>query len=809
MNNKRTVHLIGNAHLDPVWLWRFQDGLAEIKATYRSALDRIKENDEFIFTTACACYYEWVEKNCPEMFEEVKAAVKAGKWSIVGGMWIQPDCNIPCTESLVRQMLYSQRYFLEKFGIRARTAYNVDSFGHSAALPRLLNGGGIDRYVFMRPAPGDEMKYPFDDDMFNWRCGESEVTTHRVFEKYCHNLTDDEFLKTFDAAVSGYAHNTMLFYGVGNHGGGPTVTNLRVLDAFKQVSTNEFIYSTPDACFESVDASTLPTYEGELQNHASGCYSTSSSLKMLNRACESRLNEGERMSVLSSCLTGFETNAEENAKAWKAVMFNHFHDIITGCTLRAGADDAISFFGAAKSHGICLTNDALQKISWSIDTSRGTNPHSKESSRWVWESNDLGTPVVVFNPLSHSVRVPTAAYGFNCASVTDGDGNPVPFQIIRADFVHSPREKTQIYFRPEIPAMGWKVFWIYLNKDMGKAAPKGKLNADGNILSNDRLTVTFDEKTGNIRSITDAKGNIRLSGTETIVINDEQNDTWAHNKFIFEDKIDEFGSPVFRVIDNGPCRASIKITQTCRQSRLEQTYTLYPNDPAVHVESRLILNEPLVMVKHCFKTELASPKFTREIPGGTVSVPIGGRELPMQRWMLLSDGDCGVAVINNGKYSASASGNEMRMVAARSCYYADHYGISVRDDIMHMQDIGEHDYAYEIRLYDGDRTDIVRAAEELNTEFSVIPETYHKGTLPEVASNISLDCDNVTLIALKPAEDGNGFIVRLAEIGGRNADLHAKILGTTIDCTFSPEQIRTFRISDGEAAECDFCELAL
>lgn len=167
-------------------------------------------------------------------------------------------------------------------------------------------------------------------------------------------MTDDEFLKTFDAAVSSYAHNTMLFYGVGNHGGGPTVTNLRVLDAFKQVSTNEFIYSTSDACFESADVSTLPTYEGELQNHASSYYSTSSSLKMLNRACESRLNEGERMSVLSSCLAGFETNAEENAKAWKAVMFNHFHDVITGCTLRAGADDAISFFGAAKSHRYML-----------------------------------------------------------------------------------------------------------------------------------------------------------------------------------------------------------------------------------------------------------------------------------------------------------------------------------------------------------------------------------------------------------------------------------------------------------------------
>ena len=145
------VHLIGNAHLDPVWLWRWQEGYSEVLATFRSALDRIKESDDFIFTCAGAVYYKWVEETDYDMFEEIRERVRQGRWVIVGGWWIQPDCNIPCGESYVRQALYGQRYFREKFGIMATTGYNVDSFGHNAMLPQILKQSGINAYVFMRP----------------------------------------------------------------------------------------------------------------------------------------------------------------------------------------------------------------------------------------------------------------------------------------------------------------------------------------------------------------------------------------------------------------------------------------------------------------------------------------------------------------------------------------------------------------------------------------------------------------------------------------------------------------------------------
>lgn len=138
------VYFIGNAHIDPVWLWKRREGFAEIKATFQSALDRMERFDSFIFTSACALYYKWVEENEPAMFEKIRQRVAEGRWAIVGGMWVQPDCNLPSGEAFARHLLYSQRYFLEKFGKIATVGYNVDSFGHNVMLPALLRQAGID-----------------------------------------------------------------------------------------------------------------------------------------------------------------------------------------------------------------------------------------------------------------------------------------------------------------------------------------------------------------------------------------------------------------------------------------------------------------------------------------------------------------------------------------------------------------------------------------------------------------------------------------------------------------------------------------
>lgn len=150
------LHMIGNAHLNPVWLWQWPDGLQEAKATFRAALDRRNETEDFVFTSSSAALYEWVEENEPGLFAEIRQRVAEGRWRIAGGWWIQPDGNLPSGESFVRQGLYGQRYFKEKLGVTATVGYNVDSFGHSGMLPQFLAKSGMDSYVFMRPEPHEK-----------------------------------------------------------------------------------------------------------------------------------------------------------------------------------------------------------------------------------------------------------------------------------------------------------------------------------------------------------------------------------------------------------------------------------------------------------------------------------------------------------------------------------------------------------------------------------------------------------------------------------------------------------------------------
>ena len=153
---KKKIHMIGNAHIDPVWLWRWQEGYQVTRATFQSALDRMEETPEFIFTCSSMALYKWIEESEPEMFEIIKKRVEEGRWCIVGGWWLEPDCNIPSGEALVRQGLYGQRYLLSRFGKITRIGYNPDSFGHAGSLPQILKKSGFEYYVFMRPWPNEK-----------------------------------------------------------------------------------------------------------------------------------------------------------------------------------------------------------------------------------------------------------------------------------------------------------------------------------------------------------------------------------------------------------------------------------------------------------------------------------------------------------------------------------------------------------------------------------------------------------------------------------------------------------------------------
>lgn len=804
--------MIGNAHIDPVWLWRFGDGLAEIKATFRSALDRIKEYDDFIFTSASAFYYQWIEESCPDMFEEIRAAVANGKWKIVGGMWVQPDCNMPSSESFARHLLYSQRYFYEKFGVIAKSGYNVDSFGHSAALPALLSQGRIENYLFMRPANGEEMDYPFSCNAFRWKYGEDEVVAFHLND-YCMSLPQlQSKIARYEDAADVSPTDLMMFYGVGNHGGGPTVQQIEYLSEFRKNARHDYIFSDPDAYFDSLrqtgQSDQIPEYRGELQNHASGCYSANSEIKRLNRRAESVLGESETLCSLSQALTSFHSDHSALKKAWQTLLFNQFHDILCGCSIEPAMNDAYAFVGGAIGEGLKQGMSAMQKISWNIDTSKGVTVLHKEGKGDFWEQDDLGTPLVVFNPLAHSVRVPVKlAPAYDCASVTDEYGNAIPYQRVLSDFAIFPEPRNQTLFLAEIPPLGWRTYWHYRFKEHVLPEMAPKVIAEEHLLANDKIEVHFDPLTGEIKAIYTRDGQ-KISGdfsARAIVIDDNQSDTWAHGRFVFDKQIGTFAKPVFTVIEQGACIATLRVRQSWHNSTIEQTYSLYAEDDRIHVQVRVTLLDPTVMVKLCFDSGITDADWLREIPGGMIATKQNEREMPMLRTMAMKKDDRFFAVVNNGKYSCSATNGEMRMVAARSCYFADHYGRKLHEN-MRLQDLGEQTFSYTILPGAHTLSEITHAAEELHADFTMIPETYHKGELPQTACHWSCDTPNVSILAWKNAEDGNGSILRVQETEGKATKCNARLMGTELAIELPPHGIRSFRIQENKVTSCDFIE---
>jgi alpha-mannosidase len=271
--------MIGNAHLDPAWMWRLEEGFEAFLATCRSALDRIAETPGFIFTASSAAHYEFIEKTDPPLFEKIKNAVANGKWSIVGGWWVESDCNLPGGEALIRQGLYGQKYFESRFGIVRKTGFCIDSFGHNANLPQLLRHCGMNNYIFMRP---EEQEKSLPDALFKWRSPSGdEVVTYRMPLHYSNfkNSVSEKLALLKSYPLFNPTHPWMIFYGVGNHGGGPTKEQIaQIISAHKSNDNFNIHFSSVDDFFAAVEKTNaeLSNVSDEMQPHAIGSYSAHS-----------------------------------------------------------------------------------------------------------------------------------------------------------------------------------------------------------------------------------------------------------------------------------------------------------------------------------------------------------------------------------------------------------------------------------------------------------------------------------------------------------------------------------------------------
>ncbi|MDR1949883.1 MAG: hypothetical protein LBQ38_10870, partial [Spirochaetaceae bacterium] len=493
MEKNTGIHLIGNAHIDILWLWKWEEGVEEVRATFASALDHIREQGAFIFTAACAYYYSLVEKTDPPLFNRIRDAVQSGRWCIAGGWWLQPDCNAPSGESFVRQGLYGQRYFKEKFGRTAAVGYNVDSFGHNGNLPQILGKSGLDSYIFMRPGLTEK---DLPSELFMWEgIDGSRVLAARLFPPYNSEADWGEGLKLKIGEAKKIAEqegrSQLCFYGVGNHGGGPTKENIRTIDALRKEEEG-IRYSDPERFFaEARRFQSPPVVRDELQFHAIGCYSSLSRVKKANNLTEQLLVSAEKMLAAIGGEDDYGEYGRALAEGWKKVLVNQFHDSLGGCSIPEAYPKILNAYSWCQETVSQIHTILLQRLAAKIETFGD------------------GATVVVWNPHPWELSQCIDVNGV-CDAVHDIRGKAVPFELVPTNaIVSSYSHATR--FTAVLPPLGYTAYRLTNHRngmDIGALVNALYTRTGSNRLRSGPLELQIDRETGRVNSLFDREKNV-------------------------------------------------------------------------------------------------------------------------------------------------------------------------------------------------------------------------------------------------------------------------------------------------------------
>lgn len=805
-----TFHMIGNAHLDPAWMWRWPEGMQAFRATVRAALDRLQETPEFVFTCSQPAAYRWVEQTEPELFGLIQQKVREGSWAIVGGWWVQPDCNLPSGEGFIRQGLLGQHFFLQKFGRITDTGYCVDSFGHNGGLPQILLKSGLRNYVFTRPAK-DELDLP--EDLFWWESADgSRVLAYRI--PYHYNNYDYTVEEKVNALFGDLRDRDrpptewMLFYGVGDHGGGPTRQDIEtILQLEADPELPHLVFSSPERYFNHVRElkGDLPVVRNDLQYHAPGCYSAHSHIKQLNRRAENALLAAERWCCLAQTLAGLPYPADRLHDAWEQVCFNHFHDILCGTSIREACEDAVQTYGRAIAQATEASHLAMQRIASQVDTTLAGSSREVQAVL-VFNPNGWETEEVVRFEFWYDIHKSLWDKPIHLR-VVDSENRELPCQLVPASGKIG-KDRVGVLFPARAPGLGYSTYVVRYGEQSAFAEER-PVTQKGTALENAEVRLEIDPETGWIAGLFDKRHGVQVFAGPAArpVVLEDPTDTWGHGSGTWDQVVGVFTDATCRLVEHGPVRSTWRVRSSYNRSWIEQEFHLYRQGADIHVDVKLHWNESHKMLKLEFPLAVGDPVATYEIPYGVVEKPTDGRERPGQTWVdltgrLESQGrslEYGVSLANTAKYSYSVSGSTLFLTVLRSPLYAIHEPHQVGpDEPLDYQDQGEQRFSYRLRPHIGDwrQAQTPRMALELNLPLLPHLESGHPGQLGHHLTGIHVSAPNVVVCALKQAEAGDAFILRCYEQHGQGSvvELNLPFLGRRWSTTLSPFEIKTFRI---------------
>ena len=810
----RTIHMIGNAHLDPVWLWPWQEGYQEARATFWSVIQRMDEYPDFVFTCDQVVLLSWVEESDPELFERIRERVAEGRWVNAGGWWVEPDCNLPMGESFVRQGLYGQRYLQSRFGRMATVGMNVDPFGHNGMLPQILRSQGMDSYMFLRPGPHES---DFDETLFWWESPDgSRVLAYRIPYEYGSPAGSvdgqtDKALGQLDKGIG----DLMVFYGVGNHGGGPTKANIESIYRYDRMgSFGRMVMSSPRTYFDAVLARGERFLDGlavrrhDMQMHARGCYSAHSGIKAWQKRAQFALLSAERWAAITAVRGDVDYPREQLETAWKQVLFNQFHDVLPGSAIEPSYDDARDQLGEAVSIAKRILVRAHNVL-----------------ARQVAVPFEEGTqPVLVFNPHPWPVSTDVELhYGAQRGGthVVDDAGARVLSQRTQSTATTDDVSRGAVVFRADLPALGYRLYRLrpgVAGEGPWSGGEPLPLTVGDTVIENDFARIELDPETGWIRSYLDKGTGLdvmdRVDGRSHTQVCEDPTDTWGHRvvSYAWPGAPMTLGRVVIR--ETGPLRSRVRIERSWDASTLVEEFVLDHDSAVLRVNVTLDWREKGHLLKLRFPTALTDPAATYEIPFGSISKEADGAEEPAQGWVdvtgTLHGRPAGLTVVATNKHAFDVSpGAEpsIGITATRSPVYSWHDPrLLDPDGVYSFQDQGVQRFSYELIPHAGDwrAAQPTRRAILLGSPVRAMLESSHGGTLPAVHSFASDGGGAVLVTAIKGSEDavaesGTGtadLIVRAVETRGEGglARIELPVVDRVLEEHFGPSQIRGFRV---------------
>lgn len=746
-----TVNVVGHTHIDVAWLWRLKHTREKAQRSFATVLRLMNEFDEYIFLQSQPQLYQYIKKDCPEIYEQMKARIAEGRWEADGGMWLEADCNISSGEALTRQFLYGMRFLMKEFGHRCEYLWLPDVFGYSWALPQILKGVGINTFMTTKISWNQFNNMPHD--LFKWRgIDGSEVMTYFVSTPG-EGQSFDARSVTYNGMISPrsvlgswnkfhdkhLSNETLISYGFGDGGGGVNRNMLKMrramdglpgLPAVKQSRAGD-VFRRLHERIENTDQY-VSTWDGELYlEFHRGTYTSQAWNKMMNRRMEFALAETEWLSA-QALLAGGKYDQDALVEDWQTVLRNQFHDIIPGSSIHEVYEDCHKEYGQVEASVEKLQREALETLA-----------RPEKDCTTVWNFGSFARTDEVF--------IAEAREG----AFVDAEGGTLRAQ----------RAENGYIVEVTLPALAAATVRFVEAKAEEAAAPF-KVDTAARTLETPHYIVAWNGQ-GNITRLFDRDNEREVlpAGERANVLEVYEDkpiyyDNWDVDLFhmLKHEEAAADGAP--ELIAEGALRLTLRFHYTYRHSTFEQDVIFHADSRRIDFETRADWHENHRLLKAAFPLDIRTTKATYDIQYGHVERPTHFNtswdyarfEVVAHKWADMSEEGYGVSVLNNCKYGYSAHDNVLRITLLKSGKYPDTEA-----------DMGRHEFTYALLPHAGSvvEGDTIEESVKLN-----LPLHKAEGMLWAAAPLVETGSRSVIVDAVKKAEDDDCLVVRIHECRG-------------------------------------------